>query len=273
VEIVTLLLMLLALHFLPQTAPRESGNTRRLRDALLAILAGGGTFALALAVLTRPYDSISQYFVRHSLPDGGGHNIVNVILVDFRGFDTFGEITVLTIAAIACVALLDGLSLDSPNTRNRASDRHPVVLSQLSRALLPLALLLSFYLFLRGHQQPGGGFVAGLVTACAFTLQYIAQGEQWAEARVQVSYQRLAAAGILIAAATGIGSWWFGYPFLTSAFGHLEIPPLGEIELATALLFDLGVYCAVVGVTLLILSRLGRLQPSHSLAGEHSPWK
>jgi len=272
VEIATLLLMLLALHYLPQSAPHDSSVRRRFGDGALALAAGAVTFALTLAVLTRPVDPISRFFVERSLSEGGGANIVNVILVDFRAFDTLGEITVLTIAALASVALLDNLALDSPNLRERAGDRHPVVLAQLARALLPLALLLSFYLFLRGHQRPGGGFVAGLVTACAFALQYVAQGEAWTEARVRVSYRRLAGAGVLFATLTGLGSWLPGYPFLTSTFGHVRVPLLGEIELASALLFDFGVYCAVIGVTLLLLSRLGRLR-SAVASREHAPWK
>ena len=73
----------------------------------MAVAAGGGMSALAYAVLTRPQgDTISSYFVERALPDGGGTNVVNVILVDFRGFDTFGEITVLGIVALTVYALL-----------------------------------------------------------------------------------------------------------------------------------------------------------------------
>lgn len=258
VEVVTLLLMLLALHFLPQTAPPESSRARHWRDVLLAVLAGAGAAALVLALLTRPYDSIAQFFIDHSLSKGGGANVVNVILVDFRGFDTLGEITVLVIAAVACAALLDGIAVDAA-ALPAAADRHPLILAQLARALLPLAMLVAIHIFLRGHQRPGGGFVAGLVTAAAIALQYVAQGERWVEQRIDLSYQRLAGAGVLLAVLTGLGSWAVGHPFLTSAFGHIRLPLVGEIELASALAFDLGVYCAVVGVTLLILSRLGRL--------------
>lgn len=125
--------------------------------------------------------------------------------------------------------------------------------------LLPLALLISVFIFLRGHNLPGGGFIAGLVTAIALVLQYIASGSQWVEQRLPLNYAAMAGAGVLIAGLTGLGSWLFGYPFLTSAFGHFEWPLIGEIELATAMLFDLGVYLTVVGAALLILSYLGKL--------------
>jgi multicomponent K+:H+ antiporter subunit A len=215
------------------------------------------------AVLTRPYDSISAFFLENSVPGGGGTNVVNVILVDFRGFDTMGEVTVLAIAAVGIFALLDGLRLFQPKVdaqgRNWARDRHPLILATLSRVLLPMALLVSVFIFLRGHNLPGGGFIAGLVTAVALILQYVASGVQWTQSRLPLNYQGMAGLGVLIAGLTGLGSWLFDRPFLTSAFGHFDIPLIGEIELATAMLFDLGVYLTVVGATLLILANLGKL--------------
>jgi multicomponent K+:H+ antiporter subunit A len=97
VEVVTVILLLLALYFLPQHTPAESGNGRRCAMACWPV-GRRGVGALAWAVLTRPYDSIADYFPGNSVPGGGGHNVVNVILVDFRGFDTLGEITVLALA-------------------------------------------------------------------------------------------------------------------------------------------------------------------------------
>ena len=154
----------------------------RLRDLALALTAGTGVAALAWAVLTRPYESIAPYFIANSVPGGGGANVVNVILVDFRGFDTLGEITVLAVAALGIYALLDGLHLTGP--RQDAAGRpwppgtadisetqeqfpiwdwdlHPVIMASLTRLLLPLALLVSVFILLRGHNLPGGGFIAG----------------------------------------------------------------------------------------------------------------
>jgi multicomponent K+:H+ antiporter subunit A len=263
VDVVSTLLLLLALYFVPQYSPTETTVRRRARDTMLAGLAGLGLAALTWAITTRPLDSISNYFIEHSKPEGGGANIVNVILVDFRGFDTVGEITVLAIAALAIYALLDGLRLNLPGSdvegRPWAPDRHPLIMTTIARPLLPLGLLVSVYVFLRGHNWPGGGFVAGLITASALILQYLASGDDWIKARIRLRYHQLMAAGLGCAMLTGLGSWAFGAPFLTSAFDYFHWPLIGEFELATALLFDLGVYLTVVGSVSLILASLGKL--------------
>ncbi|WP_339411905.1 monovalent cation/H+ antiporter subunit A [Pseudomonas sp. EA_35y_Pfl2_R5] len=263
VEVVTIVLLMLALFFLPAHTRIESSSLRGLRDFTLAVGSGVMVAMLVFAVLTRPYDSISTFFLENSVPGGGGSNVVNVILVDFRGFDTMGEVTVLAIAAVGIFALLDGLRLIQPKVdaqgRDWARDRHPLILATLSRVLLPMALLVSVFIFLRGHNLPGGGFIAGLVTAVALILQYVASGVQWTQSRLPLNYQGMAGLGVLVAGLTGLGSWLFDRPFLTSAFGHFHIPLIGEIELATAMLFDLGVYLTVVGATLLILANLGKL--------------
>ena len=263
VEVVTIILLMLALFYLPSRTPNESSSLRGLRDFVVAGGCGVMVALLVYVVLTRPYAGLAPFFLANSVSGGGGTNVVNVILVDFRGFDTLGEITVLAIAAVGILAMLDGLRLHNPTCdpqgRRWAWAKNPLILMTLSRLLLPLALLISVFIFLRGHNLPGGGFIAGLITAVALALQYIASGVAWVEQRLPLNYQRMAGAGVLIATLTGLGSWVFGRPFLTSAFGHFELPLVGEFELATAMLFDLGVYLTVVGSTQLILTRLGKL--------------
>ncbi|MGE5171264.1 MAG: monovalent cation/H+ antiporter subunit A [Rudaea sp.] len=260
VEAVTIMLLLLALHYLPQRTPAESSVSRKLRDAALAVAAGGGVAALVYAVLTRPFESISDFYLENSVSQAGGRNVVNVILVDFRGFDTFGEIIVLAIAALGIHAVLAGFAgAGRDDDRAWAADRHPLMLRVLTSVLLPLMLLVSIYIFLRGHDRPGGGFIAGLVTGIALILLYAAHGVAWTASRLRVDYQRTIGIGVLVAGATGIASWWFGQPFLTSAFGHPHLPLLGEVPLASAMAFDLGVYLTVVGVVMLVLARLGEL--------------
>jgi multicomponent K+:H+ antiporter subunit A len=266
VELVTIVLLLLALHFMP-TAPAEPARPRLLRgvrDAGLSGAAGVGAGALAWAVLTRDASSISRYFVQESLPKGGGTNIVNVILVDFRGFDTFGEIVVVGVAGLGVLALIAGMSVTrSPEGAPLVpfERRHPVFLAMISRPILPVAILLSIFILLRGHDLPGGGFAAGLLTAVALILQYMANGVEWTSARLRMDFQKVVAAGVVLAALTGVGSMLFGRPFLTLTYDYAAVPFIGSVPLSSALLFDIGVYLTVVGAVMLILQRLGHLKP------------
>jgi multicomponent K+:H+ antiporter subunit A len=264
VEVVSTALLLMGLALLPPTSPRESRPGRRLRDGVLALAGGAGVAWLAWLALTRDPASLSWYFLEQSVPGGGGANAVNVILVDFRGYDTFGEITVLAIAAVGVLAMLHGWSARRPFAdaagRLWSFERPPLLLRAAARFILPFALTVSGYIFWRGHNLPGGGFIAGLVTAAALVLQYMAEGQRSIDrllgGRTQKLYTRLLGAGLAIAALTGIGSFAFGRPFLTSAHAHPHLPLLGEGGLATAALFDLGVYLTVVGATLLLFVSL-----------------
>jgi multicomponent K+:H+ antiporter subunit A len=248
---------------LPRTTPVESTSVRRWRDVGLAVLAGGGSAALMMAVLTRPYDTIAGYFLENSKPGGGGTNVVNVILVDFRGFDTLGEITVLVIAGLAIYALLHNFDLTAPKTdalgRPWVQDRFPMILAQITRPLMPLALLFAVYIFLRGHNEPGGGFIAGLIVASVLILQYVSSGIVWTRPRLSVDNHVIMAWGLVIAVLTGVGSWVVGYPFLTSSFTYLTWPLVGKFEVASAIAFDLGVFLAVVGSVMLVLVKLGSM--------------
>lgn len=128
-----------------------------------------------------------------------------------------------------------------------------------TRVMMPIAMMVGVYIFLRGHNEPGGGFIAGLIVAVALVMQYMASGFAWAEARQRLQYHSIIGAGIAIAGLTGIGAWFAGRPFLTSAFGYFRIPPMERFELATAMAFDLGVFLTVVGAVMLALESLSRL--------------
>ena len=267
VEVVTIILLMLALFFLPHKTPKQSESSRVVRDLSIASMVGVIIGSLSYALMTRPFNTISDYFIANAKIGGGGTNVVNVILVDFRGFDTMGEIAVLGIASLGIFKLLTRIPLFKPSSdgegRPWALERHSLLLSTVSQSLLPLAIMVSIYIFFRGHNLPGGGFIAGLVTAVAIILQYIAQGVDWVKARMNVEYQRVVAVGLMIALLTGVASWLFNRPFLTSWFDYFDIPLLGKIELASAMAFDLGVYVTVVGSTLLILASLGKMTTAH----------
>jgi multicomponent K+:H+ antiporter subunit A len=285
VEVVTTMLFLLGLRWLPMRlteAPRRlrlRDVARRGRDLLLATGIGGGLAVLSYAMLTRPApQSISPFFLSRALPDGGGANIVNVMLVDFRAFDTLGEITVLGAVALTVFALLRRFrppveSIEQPHqqralpsdvvtdilkprTAQDAERGYMMVPTVITRLLLPVALVVAVHLLLRGHNEPGGGFVAGLVVTIAFLMQYLAAGTLWVEARARLRPPLWISVGLLLAAATGLGAVTLGYPFLTTHTAHLSLPVLGAVHLPSATFFDLGVFAVVVGSTLLILTAL-----------------
>jgi multicomponent K+:H+ antiporter subunit A len=267
VEVATTILLLLALNLLPKTGFVEISNTRRYWSAGVAIVAGLGVAGLAYAVMTRDFSSISGFHLAEAKPGGGGTNVVNVILVDFRGFDTFGEIIVLGIAGLAIFAMLDsalrGASarrLDAMRQGLESGDAHPMLLVMATRVLLPIALTVGIFIFLRGHNQPGGGFIAGLIVSIALIMQYMASGYAWAASRSRIDAQTMIGAGVLIAGFTGIASWVFGYAFLTSTYEYLTWPIVGTFEVSSALAFDIGVFLAVVGTVLLALFQISRIE-------------
>jgi multicomponent K+:H+ antiporter subunit A len=285
VEMVSFLLMMLALRYLPGS-PAEAmhgGTTsrdttaRRLRDAGLAGLAGLSLGTLAWAVMTRPFSTLSDHYLARTVNEAGGANAVNVVIVDFRGYDTLGETMVMAVAGLIVHALLAQRQLPEvwgparTGLSTRAEARLPLMLSTVARTLLPFALMVSVYLFLRGHNLPGGGFIAGLVTAIALLLQAVAgtqrsdddapaadaEAAARGETRSSARWHVVIGMGVLLTVLTGLGSWVFGYPFLTSTFGHPHLPVIGELPLASAAAFDLGVYLSVVGATVLALASLG----------------
>ncbi|WP_180102373.1 monovalent cation/H+ antiporter subunit A [Acinetobacter sp. YH12126] len=264
VDVVTTVLLLMSLSLLPQLTPYESSVSRRWRDAIIAIIAGLGIAWISWLIMTRDHNSISWFFMQQSIPLGGGTNVVNVILVDFRGFDTFGEITVLGIAAIGTLCMMDGMRAHGTTITQGLTYRFnpsPLMFRITSSWILPLALVISLYIFLRGHNLPGGGFIAGLITSLALVIQYIALGQDRAEQLIGAKSGRLyevwIGIGLTIAGLTGIAAWLWGRPFLTSAHIYVSPPILGEMHLASAALFDTGVYITVVGATMLMISVLG----------------
>lgn len=282
VEVVTTILLLLGLRWLPKrwqdpesAAPGIRVLARRGRDLTFSILGGLGLAWLSYAIMTRsPVEGgISDYFLKNSYSGAGGRNVVNVLLVDFRGFDTMGEITVLAVVALSIYALLRRFrpapdSIEPPEqqkiqtafdeaepdreTGQTMSD-YMAVPSVIMHWLFPVIIAFAVYLFLRGHDMPGGGFAGGVTLAIGFILQYIAGGTRWVESHLTVLPLRWMGFGLLMALVTGIGAWVFGYPFLKSFFTYINLPLIGKTPIASALLFDLGVFALVVGATILML--------------------
>ena len=283
VETVTTVLILLGLRWLPpRFAPAglaarvpAASWLRRGRDAAVAVGGGLGLAAATYALLSsKAPPTISDFYLERALSEGGGANVVNVLLVDFRGFDTLGEITVLVAVALTVYALLrrfrpapesiaipvqQASDVDPAATQTpaqQASSGYLQVPAVYLRFLLPFMGIIAVYFFMRGHNLPGGGFVAGLIFATALIVQYMVGGTEWIESRLRLRPHRWIAWGLVTACGTGLGAWLFGYPFLTSHTAHLDLPVLGEIHVPSAFVFDLGVFLVVVGTTMLILVAL-----------------
>ncbi|HET9596728.1 MAG TPA: monovalent cation/H+ antiporter subunit A [Anaeromyxobacteraceae bacterium] len=284
VEVVMTILVLLGLRWLPRRDPPAArppplARFRRTRDVAVAAAVGAGMAAVAYAVATRELPpGPSTFYLEHALTGAGGRNVVNVILVDFRGFDTFGEGVVLSAVALTVYALLrrfrparetmalppqqrvvpPDLATDLLNPR-RVRDPavgYLMVPAVLVRVLLPVMFLVAAYFFLRGHDAPGGGFVAGLVLSIGLLLQYVVSGTEWVEQHVRLAPRALIASGLLLALGTAAGAVAAGRPLLASHVWHLALPVVGVVHLPSATFFDLGVLSLVVGSTLLILTAL-----------------
>jgi multicomponent K+:H+ antiporter subunit A len=251
---------------------------RRTRDLIVAVAAGAGTAVLAYAVMTRELPLRTSFFLERALTEGGGRNVVNVMLVDFRGFDTFGEGVVLALVALTIYALLrrfrpapevlrltpqqervpDLVRTDLTTAREERDDSpaYLVVPTVLARLVLPVSGLVAVFFFLRGHNAPGGGFVAALVMAVGLLLQYVVSGTDWVEDRVRLAPRSSIGFGLLLVLGAGVESIVRGEPLLTSHTKHLSLPVIGDVHLGTVMLFDAGVFFVVLGSTMLILVAL-----------------
>ena len=256
VEAVGLVLFLLVLRFFSPLENSRPSVSRRLLHLSLSVGTGVLVAVLLLAANSGQFEPsrLAPYFLENSYELAGGRNVVNVILVDFRGFDTMGEIAVFAVAMLAVFAMIElgGPGRERLSGALRTSFRSPI-LQSFARLTLHLLLLFAIYLLLRGHNAPGGGFIAGVLTAVAITFQMIAFDAAAFRRETPLNPLRIVSLGLLVAALTGLGAVALGQPFLTSAFGHFFVPLLGEVELATAMGFDIGVYLVVVGTTIGII--------------------
>ncbi|MEV8272153.1 DUF4040 family protein [Microbacterium sp. NPDC077184] len=272
VEILTVCVMVLLLRRLPREFSPPRAKRRRILPVVLALGAGAAT-TLGVWALTgrRGMSPAAEFYLSEGETLTGGANIVNTILVDFRAFDTLGELTVLGVAGIAIAALLYSrrptpvrsarLLRGTPLSDAAANS---VFVRTVARVLVPVIVVLSVILLLRGHQEPGGGFIAALIGGAGFALLYLAAPSESA-ARIRWPFLALIGSGIVVGAGTGLLGY-FGGSFLRP----LSIEILGT-KLTTALVFDVGVYLAVVGVVLTALNLLGRQHHTEREEGGSEP--
>lgn len=295
VETVSVALFLLCFYHLPELQRGRSSRRYLSVNMIVAIAVGiVMTFVALAASGTASLESISNFFIQESYDLAGGKNVVNVLLVDFRGFDTILEIMVLGVASLSIYSMInlnleakdlgarlkfrkkeetkdnDNLDEEADNTKKYGNQErssstwdtvplqsNDVLLQTTTKVVVFIILTFALHLFFAGHHNPGGGFIGGLVTAAALVLIALAFSTDTVRKALPIDFRTLTAVGLAIALLTGAGSFLFGVPFLSQTFGYFELPLLGETELATAMLFDLGVYIAVLGVTMTIILQIG----------------
>jgi multicomponent Na+:H+ antiporter subunit A len=265
IETLATVLFVLVLRFLPRRfADARAAVTAPLRLAVAASV-GISVFVLALVASGARSDvsqaSISDEMLERSVPDGKGSNVVNVILVDFRGLDTLGEITVLVVAALGAVTLARASRQAADEGRTSTVDRGgfarlPIVEAS-TRLLFPSILVLSAYFLFAGHNQPGGGFIGGLTAGAAISLRYIAGGVSAVRNSFRPAPWTVLGTGLIISAITALVPLALGNSLLEHDDLSWEIPLLGTIKVTSALPFDIGVYLVVVGLVLMAYEAFG----------------
>ncbi len=132
-----------------------------------------------------------------------------------------------------------------------------IILQTIARQALYVIMIFSFFLLGRGHNEPGGGFIAGLLSAAAVVVLYLAFDLAFVKRALPIDYKYLIALGLLMAVGTGVGGMLFSEVFLNQSFRYVHLPFFGKLELTTAFLFDFGVWLVVVGGTLTVISAIG----------------
>ncbi|WP_437584315.1 Na+/H+ antiporter subunit A [Paramicrobacterium sp. CJ85] len=297
VEMATIVIFVLVLRRLPVKIAQHNKPEHKKRRMIIGALVGvtmGIVGVVALAA--RQADSISKELPWLAVNEGHGRNVVNVMLVDIRAWDTMGEISVLVVVAtgIASLLFVSGRMgamprMDGARAQRRPSRRRYVVTDPLApahgetetrhtwifagrtlslrhrsillevvvRLLFHPAIVLSVYLLFVGHNAPGGGFAGGLLAGLALIARYLAGGRFELAEAVTVDAGKILGTGILLAAGTAVGSLFFGADVLTSAYFEADVGVLGHLSIGTSTIFDIGVYLVVVGLVLDILRSLG----------------
>jgi multicomponent Na+:H+ antiporter subunit A len=260
VESLIVVLLAIVLLVLPGAAPSTRPARQRTLDAALSIVFAALMFVVLLDMGMAPqHTEVSAFYAAQSYLAAFGRNVVNVILVDFRGFDTLGETTVIALSAIFAWSLLGPRTArESAATTAAAARCHGAFILQITSPIFFwLLALLSVAILLRGHNEIGGGFVGGLVAALAFALLALARGVAHARVTLRLHPLSLVGTGLLLAVASGMPGLFLHGDFLRHAW--IDVTVLGiHIHQGTALIFDLGVYTVVLGGVLAFLFGLRR---------------
>ncbi|MFX4272205.1 Na+/H+ antiporter subunit A [Propionibacteriaceae bacterium Y1685] len=299
VETVTLIVFVLVMRKLPKyftDRPLHSSRWWRLIVAVLsALVICGIAFVAAGSRIAEP---VSAAFPEAAYTYGHGKNIVNVTLVDTRAWDTMGEISVLVVAATGVASLIfirtrysrgtsvgqrrtaDHLSSTGQRTTGRLSwlrggetlspVQRSIIFEVITRLLFPVMIMVSIYLLLVGHNEPGGGFAGGLIAGLALVIRYLAGGRNELDEAAPIDAGRLLGLGLLVAIVSAVAPVAFGGKILQSYALDFHLPGLselatpwgtvtllGDVHVVTSMFFDIGVYLVVIGVLLDIARSLG----------------
>ncbi len=265
IETLSTVVFVLVLRRLPRRFETRSSPRRGLRLGISVLVAGVVFFFALVAQGSLVLPTISNELVERAVPDGHGHNVVNVILVDFRGLDTLGEITVLAAAAIGAAAIARAGRTrpprpDDPEVAAAAEadrQRRIVFVDGTVHVIFPAIVMMSLWLLFAGHNQPGGGFVGGLLAGAAIGLRYVAGGTSAVRDQSRFRAWTVLGAGVGLAATTAALPLVFGGSVLQSAIAELGVPLLGEVSVSSALFFDVGVYLTVVGTVMMAFEAFG----------------
>jgi len=253
-EILTAIVAAFVLWRSPRFLPRDDHRLGTAAAGVLAVLAGAAA-AAGTAALTgrRELSAVGEYFLRSAEPETGGANVVNTILVDFRGFDTMGEISVLAAVALG----LSAVRMDRAEDGRHAVPYRSPVLTPAYRLLAPFIAVFSAYLLLRGHQAPGGGFIAALVAGILVAFRVLIGRPGATDGMTRPGVAWAPGWGLSLSVLAGAAAMAAGKEFLTPLKTSWPVPGLGEVELSSSLLFDLGVYLVVLGLMVTAVVRLG----------------
>ena len=294
-ETVSLLVFLLVLRKLPKFFTERPLTSRRWWRVVIAAGTGLAFTLVALLMLgSRTATPVSAPYSKTAYEFGYGNNIVNVVLVDTRAWDTIGEIAVLSIAATGVASLIflrgrvtplhrPSLPPEGPTrgwlqgSRALPAEQRSMVFEVVTRLLFPVMILVSLYLLIAGHNLPGGGFAGGLVAGTALLIRYLAGGGQELDEALPVPAGVLLGTGLVLSVLTAVFPLTFGGLIFQSYDVHLRIPgweslatPFGEwtlfgdIHLVTSTVFDIGVYLVVIGMMLDLGRSLGTGIDSHA---------
>ncbi len=269
IETLFLALFVVVLSRFPDRFEVAQSQIRKVSRITVSILVGAAAMGLsAWALAGRVGTSLAPEFMARAEPEGGGRNVVNVILTDFRALDTLGEITVLVLAAMGAISLVrarlpkGSAALATPPdpmpaSRRRFLSEPPMILDVVVDVVLRTAVVFSLFLLFSGHNAPGGGFIGGLVAGICLVLAYIVGGEDRMIGLVRARADQIFGVGLFIAVMVGGAGYIWGTGFFDASIVELTVPVLGQIKATSALVFDIGVFGVVLGLSAALFGALG----------------